>query len=294
MAKEKWITVKPNGPQNTGKPVLIGPGGKIQGGLGGKFNGKSLKTAFKNSSSKSTASPMAQKKKEAITPALKTNPSGTTPKKTSSAKENAQKTNAAAEQTQSIQEWKNAAQGDKALEVTSSSDVNQPEIEKAIKFYSSNDGYATINTELRNNQGRLPGQWPEDAKERQAVKNLDKLFDNSITEENIITNRFVTSDFADQFQIGSSFRDYGYTSTTASENLRAVINTLDYHNVEAYSLLEVRVPKGSKAVNISPVSEYKKEKEILLNRGGNYKIVGRESTVVDGKKISKWVVEYEG
>lgn len=39
---DKWITVKPNGPQNTGRPVLIGEGGEIKAGMGGKFNGQKI------------------------------------------------------------------------------------------------------------------------------------------------------------------------------------------------------------------------------------------------------------
>ena len=39
---DKWITVKPNGPDNTGRPVLIGEGGEIRAGMGGKFNGRSI------------------------------------------------------------------------------------------------------------------------------------------------------------------------------------------------------------------------------------------------------------
>ena len=37
---DKWIAVKPNGPDNKGEPVLIGEGGEVKGGLGGKFTGK--------------------------------------------------------------------------------------------------------------------------------------------------------------------------------------------------------------------------------------------------------------
>lgn len=36
---DKWITVKPNGADNKGSPALIGEGGVVKGGMGGKFNG---------------------------------------------------------------------------------------------------------------------------------------------------------------------------------------------------------------------------------------------------------------
>lgn len=34
-----WVTAKPNGPDNKGTPLLIGNGGKVVGGAGGKLNG---------------------------------------------------------------------------------------------------------------------------------------------------------------------------------------------------------------------------------------------------------------
>lgn len=39
---DKWITVHPNGRNNTGAPVLVGSGGEIKGGMGGKFNGQKI------------------------------------------------------------------------------------------------------------------------------------------------------------------------------------------------------------------------------------------------------------
>jgi len=37
---DHWVTAKPNGPENVGTPLLIGKGGKIKGGAGGKLNGQ--------------------------------------------------------------------------------------------------------------------------------------------------------------------------------------------------------------------------------------------------------------
>lgn len=39
---DKWITVKPNGADNKGSPALIGEGGEIKAGMGGKFNGNKI------------------------------------------------------------------------------------------------------------------------------------------------------------------------------------------------------------------------------------------------------------
>ena len=43
LAKDGWITIKPNGRRNKGQPVLLGENGEILGGMGGKFNGLKMK-----------------------------------------------------------------------------------------------------------------------------------------------------------------------------------------------------------------------------------------------------------
>lgn len=39
---DRWITVKPNGANNTGRPALIDENGTIKAGMGGKFNGRNI------------------------------------------------------------------------------------------------------------------------------------------------------------------------------------------------------------------------------------------------------------
>lgn len=43
IADERWITLKPNGPENKGTPVKISGSGEILAGMGGKFNGRNIK-----------------------------------------------------------------------------------------------------------------------------------------------------------------------------------------------------------------------------------------------------------
>lgn len=47
--EDKWITVKPNGKENKGRPVKIdGETGEIKAGMGGKFNGQKISEARKS------------------------------------------------------------------------------------------------------------------------------------------------------------------------------------------------------------------------------------------------------
>lgn len=75
MDSDKWITVKPNGANHKGVPVMIdGETGKIKAGMGGKFNGNNigeLKKSFvgpkrSNASGTSTTKPKVDQYKDQI------------------------------------------------------------------------------------------------------------------------------------------------------------------------------------------------------------------------------------
>ena len=66
----KWITVKPNGQNNTGRPALIGEGGVIKGGvikggMGGKFNGEKISEVRKDFTGAKTPKPASNSKEKA-------------------------------------------------------------------------------------------------------------------------------------------------------------------------------------------------------------------------------------
>lgn len=60
-----WITVKPNGPEHKGQPVLIDDegGGRILGGMGGKFNGQRISEIRKSSTGQKSPSEATLKAK---------------------------------------------------------------------------------------------------------------------------------------------------------------------------------------------------------------------------------------
>ncbi len=53
---DHWITVKPNGPDAKGAHMLIGEGGEVKAGAGGKFNGKKISEIPRTFSKQSTPS----------------------------------------------------------------------------------------------------------------------------------------------------------------------------------------------------------------------------------------------
>ena len=44
--EDRWITVKPNGEENKGRPVKIDENGEIKAGMGSKFKGKKKRSGL--------------------------------------------------------------------------------------------------------------------------------------------------------------------------------------------------------------------------------------------------------
>lgn len=77
---DQWVTVKPNGPENPGRPVLLGEGGEVKAGMGGKFNGKKLSEIPRTGKGGSAARSEAVKARGGIVKASSTKASMSTSK----------------------------------------------------------------------------------------------------------------------------------------------------------------------------------------------------------------------
>lgn len=71
--EDKWITVKPNGAENKGRPVKIdGETGVIKAGMGGKFNGQKISEARKGfTGPRADRSKLAERNKQAVSASSK-------------------------------------------------------------------------------------------------------------------------------------------------------------------------------------------------------------------------------
>lgn len=70
---DRWITVKPNGPNNTGRPALIGENGEIKAGMGGKFNGQKIDSLKRSGETRSSMPPGTNGSQNLISPKGKEN-----------------------------------------------------------------------------------------------------------------------------------------------------------------------------------------------------------------------------
>lgn len=230
---DEWITVHPNGSESTGQHVLLGEGGEVKGGMGGKFNGQNISQAKES----------------------KNNPAKT--KKHNDA-HSVVKNDFSNEEKKGIENYTS----DKA------------DFKKGI----FKPAYQEINSSLRKD-----GSVSESHKK--TVEILDKTFQKASSLEDFTVYRGVSEDFANKLKSGTSFYDKGFVSTTSDKNIAG-----EFSGSKGV-LMEISVPKGSKAISLAKSSKHPEEKEILLNRNGKYKITG-ESKNESGKRILH--VEYQG
>lgn len=252
---DEWITVKPNGAGKKGAPVLLGPGGEIKGGMGGKFTGKNISQAKSKPSAALTKK--STSKKQASTPSGTTNPKAIAPSTPSKPKK----------ETPKQAEARNAAEM-QTRHSASSVEMSPREVE-AMKNYSG-AMYQDLNSRLRKGKGASKG----DAED---LKQMDKVFERASTKEPINVYRGVSPEMVAKLKPGATFTDGGFSSTTASRDIAEGYSSF---GGPGGAVMEIKVPKGSKAVSLKDTSSFggsssstRSEEEILLNRGGKFKVV---------------------
>ena len=103
------------------------------------------------------------------------------------------------------------------------------------------------------------------------IDGLDSAFAKASTKEPITVYRGIRGDFADNLTVGTSFKDKGFASTSTERKTASAFAGKDDDG--SSTVLQIRVPKGSKAISME--GEHAKrlnQKEIVLNRGGNYAV----------------------
>ncbi len=153
-----------------------------------------------------------------------------------------------------------------------------PGQQKAIETYSG-EAYQAINGGLRS--GKVDGGLSS------TVKELDGMFKGASTKEDIVVYRGVSPEFAAKLKVGSEFSDPAFSSTSTN-----YMTARSFAAGQGGAVFEIVVPKGSKAVSLVQSSGYGDlEQEMLLNRGGKFKVLEVESAK---GRPSKIVLEYQG
>ena len=114
------------------------------------------------------------------------------------------------------------------------------------------------------------------------IEILDETMSKFELKENITTFRGTNKKHYDKYNVGDTFTEKVYYSTSVKENNAKEF--LSKHkgtdaNGDLYDnsmLVEVRVPKGTKSLYVGKNGDYKQEYELLLSRGLKYKVIEKK------------------
>jgi hypothetical protein len=151
-----------------------------------------------------------------------------------------------------------------------------PEQLSAIKFYTGT-GFRTMNDSLRGKS--TPSADPEKLKTR--IKDLDGAIANSEIKESMIVSRVVGATALVWYSresrietlkklVGKTITEKGFLSTTKKATIGSSLGQLDK---EEDVFLKIHAPKGTKALDISTVSYYSKEQEVIFPRDSKLTIL---------------------
>jgi hypothetical protein len=154
----------------------------------------------------------------------------------------------------------------KAAHKAASAKLDEKEVQ-ALKEYTGSM-YTTVNPLLRAGK-------PVSKEDRNEVKLVDEAFKKAKTTEPIEVYRGISGDFYSGLKDGDVFEDKGFVSTSTD------LDTADnFARGDAKAIMKVQVPKGSRAISVDSLSVFKKggaavrsENEILLDRGGKFKVI---------------------
>jgi hypothetical protein len=171
------------------------------------------------------------------------------------------------------------ARGDRAHDVAAKPPVLTPSEKMALRAYTGSS-YASINSALR--------KGVQNPALKETITLMDSAFAKASTTEAMMVFRGMKPGILDGLAKGSTFVDKGFTST--STNIK---------QAQGFSgggtIMKINVPKGSRAISLRKNSKYAEEQEILVKRGGRYRIRGVEQHTLDtGTVVTVVGVDYVG
>ena len=146
------------------------------------------------------------------------------------------------------------------------SELSDEQIEALIKY--TGDDYANINNSLRGIETLTP-------ENRATVETMKSALDNSALPQDMILYRGTSIEALGSLQnlptdelVGKTFMEHGFMSTSTS----SVVG-------ESFSktmLMTIEAPKGAQALDISSISQFTTEAEVLFNTGQEMMITSAE------------------
>lgn len=156
------------------------------------------------------------------------------------------------------------------------SKVDFDSVEKTIKNAKQHcreycsGGYRAINGILRgtiDNKG-LKEEGVTKKEVKQWIDTIEKTFEHAKTKEDMVVYRGFSEDISVGLNPGDIIEDKGFVSTSSDEN-----RADGFVRSRNATLLQIHVPKGSKAMSVKELSGFAAEEEILLNKNSKFRIL---------------------
>jgi hypothetical protein len=180
------------------------------------------------------------------------------------------------------------------------------EQEAVIKNYSSY-GYRDINTYLRlGRQEAIKEFYTDNAGDRadraeKSIEEINKVFETSTLERDATLFRLVPRDIAEGVKVGDILSDPAILSTTKnpeSEDINRQFNATIFGGLERYyadkydgahpndvgwTVIEIEAPAGTRAMDVTSISEFPAEREVLLPSNASLEVVSVEEIEVKNR-----------
>ncbi|AJI08518.1 MULTISPECIES: ADP-ribosyltransferase [Bacillus cereus group] len=177
--------------------------------------------------------------------------------------------------------------------------------QKSLTDYTTEKGYQ-INKYLRQNKGNI--NIPENSFLNRNIINLDSAIEKAKMKESIkvyrrvgenafgmeadslrnknTINREKYRELAERF-MNKEIKEYGYLSTTLVRGISDEAKIKSPEIALMPIILELNIPKGTKAAYINDLSDKPWELELLVGRGSTFKIHGMSIIVENGRERLK-------
>jgi hypothetical protein len=150
--------------------------------------------------------------------------------------------------------------------------LTEPEL-NAIKYYMGH-GYTDLNGHLRGKPS-LEKLTPDNQK---ALADLRAAMSRAETTKSEKVYRGITAEAFKDLKVGDTFIDKGFSSVSRDRDQADYFKDRFGHKG---LVMEIQVPKGTKAIDISETNPLNaREQEMLLNEGMNFKIVSKSANRV--------------
>lgn len=165
--------------------------------------------------------------------------------------------------------------GIQALQMQSNAVYDEiPSTHKKILNDYTTGGYDNVNAFLN---GKYKPEGINKVFIDREIETIDEAMSKFDLKDNIVTYRGTNKKYYDKYNVGDTFTEKVYYSTSLKENnAKEFLSKHKSVDNDNSMLVEIRVPKGTKSLYVGENGNFKQEYELLLSKGLKYKVIEKK------------------